>query len=86
MRVIYQDGTIAECPRRTNCLGLRPLQRGCGGIADAGSCISDCISMVQIADYTLLDGAAAGEITGEYSNNHFVSDAQVQPEKRRSCA
>ena len=23
--------------------------------------------MVQIADYTLLDGAAAGEITGEYS-------------------
>lgn len=67
MRVIYQDGTIAECPRRTNCLGLRPLQRGCGGIADAGSCISDCISMVRIADYTLLDGAAAGEITGEYS-------------------
>ena len=45
-----------------------------GGIVGSGSRVSDCISMVQITDYTQLGGAVAGEITGEYSNNRFVSD------------
>lgn len=45
-----------------------------GGIVDSGSRVSDCISMVEIADHTQLGGAIAGEITGEYGNNRFVSD------------
>ena len=45
-----------------------------GGIVGSGSRVSDCISMVQITDHTQLGGAIAGEITGEYSNNRFVSD------------
>lgn len=45
-----------------------------GGIVGSGSRVSDCISMVQIADCTQLGGAVAGEITGEYSGNRFVSD------------
>ena len=32
------------------------------------------LSMVAIADYTQLGGAVAGEITGDYSGNCFVSD------------
>ena len=45
-----------------------------GGIVGSGSRVSDCISMVVITDCTQLGGAVAGEITGEYSNNRFVSD------------
>ena len=45
-----------------------------GGIVGSGSRVSDCISMVVITDCTQLVGAVAGEITGEYSNNRFVSD------------
>ena len=45
-----------------------------GGIVGSGSRVSDCISMVAVNDYTQLGGAVAGEITGDYSNNHFVSD------------
>ncbi len=45
-----------------------------GGIVGSGSRVSDCISMVQITDHTQFGGAIAGEITGEYSNNRFVSD------------
>lgn len=45
-----------------------------GGILGSGRRVSDCISMVAITDHTQLGGAIAGEITGEYSNNRFVSD------------
>ena len=45
-----------------------------GGIAGSGSRVSDCLSMVDITDYTQLSGAVAGEITGDYSGNCFVSD------------
>ncbi len=45
-----------------------------GGIVGSGSRVSDCVSMVEIADCTQLGGAIAGEITGEYSGNRFVSD------------
>ena len=45
-----------------------------GGIVGSGHRVSDCISMVQITDCTQLGGAIAGEITGEYSRNRFVSD------------
>ncbi len=45
-----------------------------GGIVGSGSRVSDCLSMVAIADYTQLGGAVAGEITGDYSGNCFVSD------------
>ena len=45
-----------------------------GGIVGSGSRVSDCLSMVTIADYTQLGGAVAGEITGDYSGNCFVSD------------
>ena len=45
-----------------------------GGIVGSGSRVSDCLSMVAITDYTQLGGAIAGEITGEYSHNRFVSD------------
>ncbi len=45
-----------------------------GGIVGSGSRVSNCISMVEITDYTQLSGAVAGEITGDYSGNCFVSD------------
>ena len=45
-----------------------------GGIVGSGSRVSDCLSMVDITDYTQLAGAVAGEITGDYSGNCFVSD------------
>ena len=46
-----------------------------GGIVGSGSRVSDCLSMVEITGYTQLAGAVAGEITGDYSGNCFVSDA-----------
>ena len=45
-----------------------------GGVVGSGSRVSDCLSMVEIIDYTQLAGAVAGEITGDYSGNCFVSD------------
>ncbi len=45
-----------------------------GGIVGSGSRVSDCLSMVEIAGLTQLGGAVAGEITGDYSGNCFVSD------------
>ena len=45
-----------------------------GGIVGSGSRVSDCLSMVDITDYTQLSGAVAGEITGDHSGNCFVSD------------
>ena len=48
-----------------------------GGIVGSGSRVSDCLSMVAIADYTQLGGAVAGEITGDYSGNCFVSDTMA---------
>lgn len=45
-----------------------------GGIVGFGSRVSDCLSMVEIAGLTQLGGAVAGEITGDYSGNCFVSD------------
>ena len=45
-----------------------------GGIVGSGSRVSDCLSMVAIADCTQLGGAIAGEITDEYTGNRFVSD------------
>ena len=45
-----------------------------GGIVGSGSRVSDCLSMVEITEYTQLGGAVAGEITGDYSGNYFVSD------------
>lgn len=45
-----------------------------GGIAGSGSRVRDCISMVEITDCTQLAGAVAGEVTGEYCGNRFVSD------------
>ena len=45
-----------------------------GGITGSGSRVSDCISMVNITACTQLGGAIAGEITGAYSGNRFVSD------------
>ena len=44
-----------------------------GGIVGSGSRVSGCISMAEITDYTQQGGAIAGEITGEYSGNLFVS-------------
>ena len=45
-----------------------------GGIVGSGSRVSDCLSMVEVTDCTQLGGAVAGEITGTYSGNYFVSD------------
>ena len=45
-----------------------------GGIVGSGNRVTDCISMAEITDYTQQGGAIAGEITGEYSGNLFVSD------------
>lgn len=45
-----------------------------GGITGSGSRVSDCISMVDITACTQLGSAIAGEITGAYSGNRFVSD------------
>ena len=45
-----------------------------GGIVASGSRVADCLSMVEIADCTQFGGAIAGEITGDYSGNKFVSD------------
>lgn len=45
-----------------------------GGIAGSGSRVRDCISMVEITDCAQLAGAVAGEVTGEYCGNRFVSD------------
>ena len=46
-----------------------------GGITGSGSRVSDCLSMVEIAECTQLGGAVAGEITGDYTGNFFVSDS-----------
>lgn len=48
-----------------------------GGIAGSGASISDCNSMVKITEYTRFFGAVAGEITGDYSGNKFVSDTPL---------
>ena len=45
-----------------------------GGIAGSGKNVSGCISMVEITDCAQLGGAVAGEITGDYAGNRFVSD------------
>ncbi|MEI3060551.1 MAG: GLUG motif-containing protein [Oscillospiraceae bacterium] len=45
-----------------------------GGIVGSGGKLSDCISMVEISACTQLGGAIAGEISGEYTGNRFVSD------------
>lgn len=45
-----------------------------GGIAGSGASISDCTSMVEITECTQFSGAVAGEITGDYSGNKFVSN------------
>ena len=45
-----------------------------GGIAGSGENISGCIVMVEITDSTQAAGAIAGEISGEYEDNRFVSD------------
>ncbi len=45
-----------------------------GGIAGSGKNMSGCASMVEITDCTQLGGAVAGEITGDYAGNRFVSD------------
>lgn len=45
-----------------------------GGIAGSGASISDCTSMVEITGCTQFSGTVAGEITGDYSGNKFVSD------------
>ena len=45
-----------------------------GGIAGSGSRVSNCLSMVTLADCDQYGGAIAGEITDDYQNNRFVSD------------
>ena len=45
-----------------------------GGIAGSGSRVSNCVSMVALADCDQFTGAIAGEITDDYQNNRFVSD------------
>ena len=45
-----------------------------GGIAGSGSRVSNCVSMVALADCSQFTGAIAGEITDDYQNNRFVSD------------
>ena len=46
-----------------------------GGIAGSASRVSGCVSMVEIDGTPQQRGAVAGEITGEYRNNRFVSGA-----------
>ena len=46
-----------------------------GGIAGSGSHVTDCLSMVEITDCAQLGGAVAGEITGDYRGNRFVSES-----------
>ena len=45
-----------------------------GGIVGSGSRVSNCLSMVDVAECDQYSGAIAGEITDEYQNNRFVSD------------
>ena len=45
-----------------------------GGIVGSGSRVAGCYAMVEITGCTQQGGAVAGEITGEYSGNYFVSD------------
>ena len=45
-----------------------------GGIVGSGKRVSDCAAMVEITSDSPLRGAIAGEITGEYTGNRFVSD------------
>ena len=45
-----------------------------GGIAGSASRVSGCAAMVEIDGTPQQRGAVAGEITGEYRNNRFVSD------------
>ena len=45
-----------------------------GGIVGSGNQVTNCAAMTRIAQYTQLGGAIAGEITGSYSKNRFVSD------------
>lgn len=45
-----------------------------GGITGSGVQVSDSLSMVEIADCIQFGGAVAGEMTGEYRGNRFVSE------------
>lgn len=63
-------GKVLECDN----YGAATADRSAGGIAGSGSRVRDCISMVEITDCTQLAGAVAGEVTGEYCGNRFVSD------------
>ena len=45
-----------------------------GGIAGSGSRVTDCLSLVEITETAQQSGAIAGEITGDYQGNRFVSE------------
>ena len=45
-----------------------------GGIAGSGSRVTDCLSLVEITEAAQQSGAIAGEITGDYQGNRFVSE------------
>lgn len=49
-------------------------KRYVGGIVGSGKRVIGCASMIKVASDSPLSGAIAGEITGEYSGNRFVSD------------
>lgn len=45
-----------------------------GGIVGSGNGVFDCTAVADITDSLQFNGAIAGEITGQYSGNRFVSD------------
>ena len=45
-----------------------------GGIAGSGSRVTDCLALVEITEAAQQSGAIAGEITGDYQGNRFVSE------------
>ena len=46
-----------------------------GGVVGSGCNVTDCIAMPKVTAATQLSGGIAGEITGAYSGNLFVSDS-----------
>lgn len=62
--------SIRDCYAKCTLSGNKYI----GGIVGSGSRVYECLSMVELEEYTQLGGAIAGEINDEYSGNLFVSD------------
>lgn len=69
----FSTGVIQSCTNRGS-VGYAHVGYNVGGIAGSGSRVTDCLSLVEITEAAQQSGAIAGEITGDYQGNRFVSE------------